>query len=133
MKHLHLLIGTTGFIAFLATGFYMKAGFPELYGDNEVAHAMYRANHIYLGLSALLNLTLGLYIQRHSQIVALHIQRLGSVLLLLATPVFLIAFINDTAEGLFERQSTFFAYLFSVVGAGLHILSKLLERQLARL
>ena len=43
---LHLITGLAAFGIFLVSGFYMYSGFPELYGNNEAIHYMYRANHV---------------------------------------------------------------------------------------
>jgi hypothetical protein len=55
MRKLHLIVGLAGVAVFLATGLYMHARFPALYGGNEALRFMYRANHVYLLLASLIN------------------------------------------------------------------------------
>ena len=119
MKKTHLLLGAIGFLAFIATGIYMKASFPAAYNGNEVAHMMFRANHIYLLLSAFLNLVLGLFLISPKQALARKVQNTGSLLLLFSTIVFFAAFFIETAQGNFERPLSLIAVVATVVGIGL--------------
>lgn len=127
MKQAHLTISLLSFLSFLATGFYMKASFPEAYAGNEVAHMMFRANHIYLLLSAAVHGVLGLYLQRASSSVASKVQTLASLVLIATTGLFLAAFFLETAAGNFERPMTYFAVVLTVVAVGMLCLSALIE------
>ena len=55
LRKLHFAVGLVGAVAFLVTGIYMNAGFPELYGANEVLRYIYRSNHVYILLASLIN------------------------------------------------------------------------------
>lgn len=127
MKILHLLIGAIGFAAFLATGLYMKQSFPAAYGDNEVAHMMFRANHIYLLLSAFINLALGLFLVGANSLLG-RLSRFGASLLLLgSTPLFLAAFVLETAVGSFDRPVSYYAIVSTVVAMGMLCFSVFVE------
>lgn len=88
---------------------------------------MFRANHIYLLLSAAVHGVLGLYLQRASSRVASKFQTLASLVLIATTGLFLAAFFLETAAGNFERPITYFAVVFTVVAMGLFCLSALIE------
>jgi hypothetical protein len=61
VKRIHLLLGLLTVLFFLATGAYMRARFPDLYGDNETIRYLYRANHIYILCAGLLHLPSALF------------------------------------------------------------------------
>ncbi|MDD9892942.1 MAG: hypothetical protein OXT49_05470 [Gammaproteobacteria bacterium] len=105
----------------------MKTSFPDAYAGNEVAHMMFRANHIYLLLSAAIHGVLGLYLQRASSRIASKVQTLASLVLITTTGLFLAAFFLETAAGNFERPMTYFAVVFTVVAMGMLCLSALIE------
>ena len=42
----HFMIGFFSFLFFLFTGIYMKIGFPDLYGGDEVKRLLFRTNHL---------------------------------------------------------------------------------------
>lgn len=88
---------------------------------------MFRANHIYLLLSALLNVIAGLYLVRSRKNLARFFQRLGSVLLILSTLLFFTAFWLETAAGSFDRPISYLAVVFSVTAIGTLCFSAWLE------
>ena len=63
LRKLHFAMGLAGVVAFLATGLYMNAGFPDLYGANEVLRYLYRSNHVYILLASLINVALGVHLK----------------------------------------------------------------------
>lgn len=132
MKKAHLLFGICGVIAFLATGVYMKLSFPAAYVGNEVAHMMFRANHIYLLFSALLNVVLGLYLTAPVQRFASLLQTVASLLLLLCTVIFFAAFWLEAAPADFERPLIFSGVVLTVVAVAALAFSMLISPLLAK-
>ena len=64
MKHLprlHFWVGVLGLLAFLATGLYMHHVLNHLDGMADGPRLLFRSAHIYLMLSATLNLVMGVY------------------------------------------------------------------------
>ena len=59
MKRLHLIIGITVIVIFILTGQYLEYVHNRILPDG--TRMLYRSRHIYLLLSGLLNLILGIY------------------------------------------------------------------------
>jgi len=90
----HWITGTVTLVVFLLTGAYMR-WVREVPNLNDVTRAVYRSRHLFILLSALLNLALALAPssnQRARQIV--------SVIVLAAPILFLTAFIVEPAQGI---------------------------------
>ena len=66
LQRSHLVIGGVFLILFLLTGGYMFTQFPELYQGREEIRMMFRATHIYILMSALVNLMCGLALRGRS-------------------------------------------------------------------
>ena len=119
LRSSHFWTGLVGFAVFLATGLYMRLGFPELYGANEVVRYHYRANHIYILLASLINLALGCYFQlgvgwRKKT------ARLGSLLLLSAPVVLVAAFFIEAPKGAPDRVLTLIGIFMVFIGVLCH-------------
>ena len=118
----HFLIGTVFFVLFLLTGAYMHFNFPELYRGREEIRMMYRATHIYILMSALINLMTGNYLLQIKPLSFLLLRQLASLLILVAPILFFMAFLSEPPEYLVERPISFWAVVFLVVGVMLHAL-----------
>ena len=123
LRRLHFWIGCLGVAVFLATGVYMRAGFPELYGGNEVVRYHYRANHIYILLASLLNIALGCYLRlgvgwRKQAAVA------GSTFLLLSPAVLVAAFVLEAPKGTPDRLLTLAGIFTVFIGALCHVANR---------
>lgn len=116
----HFFIGIVFFLLFLLTGAYMILNFPDLYGGREEVRMMYRATHIYILMSALINLMAGSYTLQMTTLSFLILRRLASLLILITPILFFIAFIYEPAEYLIERPVSFWGVLFLLVGVLLH-------------
>ncbi|HEX5055730.1 MAG TPA: hypothetical protein VFX02_04445 [Gammaproteobacteria bacterium] len=122
----HYIIGALTLILFIISGQYMGLvyqGFsnPELYGHNEAVRFLFRANHIYLLLPALLNLLLGSYLTLAPERGRRIAQYIGSGLLLLSTVLLLAAFIIEPPQASPERPWTFYGLSALLGGALLHL------------
>ncbi len=67
---------------------------------------MWRASHLYLMMSAVVNLTAGLYYRPFSSVLAMWMQRLGAVLVIASQPVLLAAFAIEPARFSVDRFYT---------------------------
>ena len=120
LKKAHFRVGLIGVAVFLATGVYMRVGFPDLYGANEVVRYHYRANHIYILLASLLNLALGCHLRlglgwrKQAAVV-------GSALLLLSPVVLAAAFILEAPKGTPDRLLTLIGIFMAFIGALCHV------------
>ncbi len=92
LRRLHLVVGIVGILAFLATGQYMDKLLGHLVGYDDTTRMLYRSTHLYLLLSAGLNLLLGLYLEASPEPLGRALQRLGSLLILLGPALFAVGF-----------------------------------------
>ena len=121
----HLIVGVVFFILFLLTGVYMTLNFPELYDGREEVRMMYRSTHIYLLMSALLNLMAGNYLLRVEQTNFLRLKKLASMLIVVTPPLFFAAFFVEPPVYAIERPISFWGVIFLVTGVLLHALLNL--------
>lgn len=121
----HFIIGVVFFVLFLLTGAYMIVNFPELYVGREEVRMMYRATHIYILMSALMNLMAGCYLfyAKHESFIFL--RKVSSVLILITPILFFIAFIFEPPDYLIDRPISFWAVIFMVAGVTLHAMLNL--------
>ncbi len=117
----HFIVGIGFFTIFLVTGVYMIYSFPELYNERQEVRMMYRATHIYILMSALINLISGSYLNETKHLNLLVLRKLASLLILVAPLLFLFAFFYEPPEYLIARPVSFWAVLSLVTGVILHI------------
>jgi len=124
MYRAHIIIGVTFVIIFLGTGVWMRMNFPDAWRNDEGLHMMFRAGHIYILFSALLNLMAA--IRRPSSVSLVEPRRwtwraaalrLGSCLLLIAPAVLLAAFVSELAPHAFDRPLSRLGVIMGAVGA----------------
>ena len=125
MRRAHLIIGLLGVVAFLGSGLYMHYKYqhfqvPEVYGSNEVLRFMFRANHIYLLMASLVNLTMAVYFREATHAYARWICRIGSALVL-ASPILLgVAFFVEVPEATLDRTLTYYGVVALAAGVVAH-------------
>ncbi len=119
-------MGALGVAVFLATGVYLATHFPQLHGGNDAIRYQFRANHAYILLSSLANLLLGLHLAAAESIRSWRapVQRLGSLLVLLAPMLFVIAFAVEPPRASPERPLTTAAVAALLIGTALHTVAR---------
>ncbi|MEN3336175.1 MAG: hypothetical protein V7641_5540 [Blastocatellia bacterium] len=123
MKKLHLAVGILTLIAFILTGQYLRRVYPNMIGVDDGMRMLLRSRHLYIMLAGALNTALGLYLIRQAHGWRIIVQRLGSLLLLVAPVLLIVAFFTEPQRGLLETR---FAHLglYSIFGGiVLHLLS----------
>jgi hypothetical protein len=123
LRKLHLGVGLAGIVAFLATGIYMRAGFPDLYGSNEAVRYLYRANHVYVLLASLVNVALGVYLVAGRTGWRAAVTMGGSILALAAPVVLCFAFFFEAPSATPERVLTLLGVAGVAVGVAAHAVS----------
>jgi hypothetical protein len=119
MRRAHYIMGLLGFATFALSGQVLSHHRPSLDSLEAGAHMMFVSRHIYLLGAALLNLVLGLYLQRQPEPWREALQRLGSILIL-SSPFFLgLAFLTEPERGLVGRSWRAEAGLFTLLGGAL--------------
>ena len=118
----HRLVGMAGVLVFLGTGVYLITHFPALHGGNDAVRYQFRANHVYILLSSLLNWGVGIHFVAKEAGWRRGAQRLGSALLLAAPALLVAAFFIEPAQGRPERTLTLLGMVLLLGGTVLHAL-----------
>ena len=129
IDRVHRIAGVATIVVFLMTGFYLFWGVPALYGDDAVIHFLFRANHIYILMSGLVNLGIGTYLVLHEGGRRRNIQLAGSCLLLAAPIVLLAAFIYDPPRASPYRYVTVVGVLILFLGLLCHAMHRTWRRR----
>jgi len=121
MSYFHLIFGFLLFWAFTVTGQYMRSDFPDKGEFDQAFRILMRSRHIYILLSSLMHLALGVYMRLRPHPLQKVLQISGSALLTAASLLLLYAFVVETYElhG-FSSFSRYGLYL-SLAGVGLHL------------
>lgn len=112
MSYLHLIFGILVFIVFLVTGKFMRVDFPDKDLIPQDLRLLMRSRHIYILLSSLIHICLGVYLQIHKEKWRKFLQIFASVLLISGSILFVWAFIYETYNlQKFSEISRFALYL----------------------
>lgn len=130
MRASHLWIGVLTVAVFLLTGQFMRHHDPPMASLSHSLRLMHRSRHIYILAGGLVNLVLGLYLQREAAGWRRTAQTIGS-LLLLAAPVLLItAFALEPQQGFREAMPWSSAGMYALFGGCMgHLASRLRRSQ----
>lgn len=119
-RAVHLVVGFFVIAIFLLTGYHMKFHIHELMEANDRFRFSLRGNHIYILLLALLNLSLGAYLKVSQIIWRAYLQLVGSLMILTATMLVIVAFFFENKE-LLERPLTLITIILALAGTVLHV------------
>jgi hypothetical protein len=123
MKPLHLIFGLFLLVAFLLTGKYMDVYWNHMVGVSDGVRMLYRTRHIFILLSGLLNLGIGIYFSYRQQLWRKALQWLGSGLIVVASLLFITAFFYEPKlQNLYTPLSHWGAYTI-VAGTFCHLFS----------
>lgn len=129
LPRIHRLVGLVVVLLFLLTGLYMRFRFPDLYASDEVVRYLFRANHVYILLSGLLNIGVGTYLVLHTQPWKRTLQFVGSALLIVASVVLLAAFFYEPPRAAPERLLTLIGIVCMLLGTIGHWPSRKINRR----
>src|SRR5215203_1975589 len=122
MSYLHLVFGIILFVIFLVTGKFMRWDFP----DKEIIppdfRILMRSRHIYILLSSLIHIILGVYLQIHVEAWRRILQIFASVLLIAGSVLFVWAFIYETYTTQHFSDLSRFALYVTLWGTIVHLL-----------
>lgn len=113
---LHFIVGLIVVTTFLGTGVYMQAHFPEAYATTEVIRYQFRASHIYVLMSGLINLVAGLYARPEFGGWARIVSIVSSFLMIVAPALLIAAFFVEPMRASDIRPLTFYGVLLLLVG-----------------
>jgi hypothetical protein len=103
---MHRAVGAAAIAAFIATGVYLKLRGADLFEPDRMIRFVYRANHVYILLAGLVNVALGAYVRLHAKRWRRNLQVAGSVLLLLAPVLLVLAFVYEAGHASPQRPLT---------------------------
>jgi len=130
MAWFHLIFGFLLFVTFTITGRFMRIDFPEKEEMDQFLRVLMRSRHIYILLSALIHMALGVYAQIRPRAWRKILQFAGSVVLTTSSLLLVWAFVVESYEihgfSAFSRYGLYAA----LAGVGLHVIGGL---DLARL
>lgn len=127
MKRLHLIIGITVVVIFLLTGQYMEYVHNRILPDG--TRMLYRSRHIYLLLSGLLNLILGIYFVPQSRGWRKIIQIVGTILILLSPALLLAGFFSDPQRRPDQTWVAAFGIFSIALGSLFHAFAQLRQKE----
>lgn len=123
-RRLHLIVGLVMLLAFIVSGQIMLHHEPRLSVMSAETRLLYRSRHIYLLAGALMNVMPGIYLQLRPAGWRRAAQLAGSILLLLAPVLLLIAFLTEPQHGLqAEMPAGRSGILAMALGVGAHLVS----------
>ena len=96
MSYFHLIFGVLLFAVFTITGRYMRADFPDKTEIDQTLRILMRSRHIYILLSSLIHMSLGVYLQLRPQLIRKVIQIIGSTVLVISSLMLCWAFVLET-------------------------------------
>jgi hypothetical protein len=129
MKIFHLVFGLLVVITFVLTGQYMDRYLAHLQFTPDLPRMLYRSRHIYILLAGLLNLGLGAYVSLAVEKWRKILQLLGSLLIVGATVMFVVAFVYEPPAGVFETPYSGRAMYWILDGTLLHVIAGFRRRR----
>jgi hypothetical protein len=126
MKRIHFVFGLVLVLVFLLTGQYMEYVHNRTLPDG--VRVLYRSRHIYLLLNALINITLGLYVQYAPSGWRRSLEIIGSVLIILAPAFLLAGFFYEPPRGANQTIIAPYGIFATAIGILLHLVSAIRKR-----
>jgi hypothetical protein len=102
-RRFHAVLGVVLLATFLLTGQYMDRIHAHLDGMADGPRLLYRSRHIYVLMSALLNITLAAYLVPSKSRLPARLQLAGSTVVAAASLAMVVAFFYDAPHANFER------------------------------
>ena len=119
---MHLAVGVFAVFTFLATGQFMRHHTPPMVTLSDSARLMFRSRHIYILAGGLVNLILGVYLQRQARGWRRVVQAAGSAFLIASPALLILAFIIEPERGFHEEMRWSASGLYALfVGSMAHL------------
>jgi hypothetical protein len=125
MSWFHLVIGLLLFWIFTVTGQYMRADFPDKGEIDQAFRILMRSRHIYLLLSSLIHIVLGIYFVFRPSLAQRLFQFLGSALLVASSGLLLWAFEVETYQTQHYTDISRWGLYTSLAGVIAHLIGGL--------
>jgi hypothetical protein len=125
MKKFHQLFGLFLVVIFLLTGQYMDRYLAHLSEMPDGPRMLYRTRHIFILLAGLLNLGIGTYFRYRAEPWRRVLQMLGSVLIVIAPVLFIVAFFYEPKLSNLDTPLSHWGMYAIGVGTLCHLFSNL--------
>ena len=122
MSYLHLVFGLVLFVVFTVTGKYMRWDFPDKEIIPQDLRILMRSRHIYILLSSLIHIILGVYLKMHAETWRKSVQIFASILLIAGSIFFVSAFVHETYTTRQFSELSRYALYITLAGTILHLL-----------
>ena len=122
VRKLHLASGLILLVIFPLTGAYMRYRIPHLMQESDRLRFSLRGHHVYILLSGLIHLSLGVYFRPMATTLLKRLQTVASSVILVA------GFFYEPKSGL-DRPVTLIAMVMMLVGTLLHFLGSLISKE----
>jgi hypothetical protein len=125
VSYFHIIFGLLLFVVFTITGQYMRADFPDKEEMDQTLRFLMRSRHIYILLSSLIHISLGIGLQLRPGLAQKMFQIAGSIVLVTSSLLLFWAFVVETyyLQG-YSSYSSDGLYL-SLAGVVLHLIGGL--------
>lgn len=123
MKRFHLVFGILIVIIFLLTGQYMDRYLNHLQGWPDGPRMLYRTRHIFILMSGLVHLVLGVYMLVRPLLWQRILQWVGSAFLVATSVLFVAAFFYDSIRGDLSAPLSHRGVYLMAYGVLAHLLS----------
>lgn len=125
LKYSHLAVGWITLAVFAWSGMYLRYTAPAVYQGDNLSHMMFVANHIYILMAGLANITIGRYVVPVEDQFGRLLQTLGMGLMMAASGVLIYAFTLEPMLGNMDRPRTQIGVMMLAGGVLAHVLSGL--------
>lgn len=122
MSYAHLIFGIILFVVFAVTGKFMRVDFPDKEVIPQDLRLLMRSRHIYILLSSLIHIALGVYVQMRPRVWQKSLQIFGSMLLFAGSILFVWAFFHETYTTQKFSEISRFALYVTLGGTVFHLL-----------
>jgi hypothetical protein len=121
---LHLVVGWVTVAVFLATGLFMRLGYPGVATPDLAHRVFFRTHHLYLLASALVNLLAGSSLRKpHGPARRPRLALAASTLMLAAPPLLLLGFATEHLSPTLRGEATSFGWYALATGVVFHLLA----------
>jgi magnesium-transporting ATPase (P-type) len=122
MRYGHLIFGVLLFVVFAVTGKFMRVDFPDKDVIPQDLRLLMRSRHIYILLSSLIHICLGVYVQMRPHFWQKSLQIFASALLFAGSVLFVWAFVYETYTTKMFSEVSRFALYATLGGTVFHLL-----------
>lgn len=130
LKSFHFIFGIALLITFALTGQYMHHKYDHLEGMPSLERALFRAEHIYILLMALINVGLGTYLTTFKAKILKLLQNIGSFLVTIASVLMVYSFFTELPSTVIERPISRNALYLILAGVLFHAFTQLIKKHI---